>query len=277
MKHITLSDGSIMTIPDSTDINQKIVVSLPNKKYVSTLVDSLEEKNDIVFNALLELKPEQSDLNRALAIAAINGDLAKISLLLLAGAEVNADFDEGYDTPLGHAINDNNLELVKFLLDKGAKVSDHALVNAAIDGNIGIGKLLLGAGAPLNGRSVSGDSSLHEAIRENHLEFATWLIEQKADINAVNDVNETPLHLAIFYKHWEFALNLIKLGADTTIANVENMSPLDYIDKENQHYKFILARHIPNKDKAIVFPFWNKEVIEAIESVDSHNVPQQNK
>ncbi|GHV13863.1 hypothetical protein AGMMS49938_09060 [Fibrobacterales bacterium] len=51
-----------------------------------------------------------------------NGDLQKVKDMLLQGVKINANDDNGY-TPLNNAAYYGNLDVVKFLLEKGANIN----------------------------------------------------------------------------------------------------------------------------------------------------------
>lgn len=57
-----------------------------------------------------------------LAMAALNGAIKVMNMLLNAGADLNA-VDSGDGPPLSHAIDSGSFEAVKLLVEKGAKIS----------------------------------------------------------------------------------------------------------------------------------------------------------
>lgn len=90
-----------------------------------------------------------------------NDDVVGLEELLKAGADVNSGFGDAFlfNTNLMNAVRAGNAEIVKLLLDCGAKVnivsrnSDSALNIAVENENIEIVKILLEAGADVNIRS----------------------------------------------------------------------------------------------------------------------------
>jgi uncharacterized protein len=77
------------------------------------------------------------------AKAAGNGDLTAVKLFLDAGMDVN----EGGGAALGLAAGRGRLEMVKFLLSKGAKPTSNALQYARTRGHKEIERILVEAGA----------------------------------------------------------------------------------------------------------------------------------
>jgi ankyrin repeat protein len=82
----------------------------------------------------------------ALWIAASKGKAEVVELLLKRGADVNARDGIWYQTPLANALRGHNLDLVKRLLEAGARDVDDAARTAAARGNIPLLKLLLETG-----------------------------------------------------------------------------------------------------------------------------------
>jgi uncharacterized protein len=77
------------------------------------------------------------------AKAAGNGDMTAIKLFLDAGMDVN----EGGSAALGLAAGRGKLEMVKFLLSKGAKPTSNALQYARTRGHKEVEQVLMEAGA----------------------------------------------------------------------------------------------------------------------------------
>ena len=53
----------------------------------------------------------------------------------------------------------------------------------------------------VNLKDVSGDTPLHWAAYNGHVEIARLLLQNGADVNAINNVGSTPLHYAAGYGH----------------------------------------------------------------------------
>lgn len=91
-----------------------------------------------------ELKAMGVEYNgREFAKAAGNGDMAAVRLFLDSGMDVN----EGGGAALGLAAGRGRLDMVKFLLSKGAKPTSNALQNARTRGHKDIEQILVEAGA----------------------------------------------------------------------------------------------------------------------------------
>jgi ankyrin repeat protein len=102
-----------------------------------------------------------------------------------------------FRSPLSQAVLKGNLSMVKLLLGKGAKLDDAALFHRKNDVNIQIIKYLLKRGANPKATDASGNTLLHKQCKSGNLKNVKYLIEHcNADVSAKNRQGHTPLHLA---------------------------------------------------------------------------------
>lgn len=73
-----------------------------------------------------------------------------------------------------------------------------------------------------------GDTPLHIAAQEGHVEVAYWLLMEGANCSAVNQFGDTPLHFAARWGHAEVARLLIKGGASLRAKNGMGWVPLHH-------------------------------------------------
>jgi ankyrin len=142
----------------------------------------------------------------AMHIAARQGKAGVVSRLIALGADPLKANSNG-ETPLLAAARANSPLSVQELLDY---MKQNGL---AIDGQrdkMGLGALhhaaslrraktlepLLDAGAPVDSRTLAGETPLHIAIREGHADTARLLIARGADETLANNNGETPESLA---------------------------------------------------------------------------------
>ena len=110
--------------------------------------------------------------------AAEKGDVAMMQRLIEVGNIDNVDvLDEFGDTPLILACGYDHLEIVKFLLKQGAKLSVRGddgytpLHCAAINGNLELSQELFAAGFDgINIQNIEADTPLHLACKKEFLE-----------------------------------------------------------------------------------------------------------
>lgn len=139
-----------------------------------------------------------------LMIAAWNGDLPMMELLVARGADVNKLNALG-EQALMHAAWRGNADAIKWLLAKGARINHEpmrwsALHYAAFAGHEKVVALLLGNGADINARSTNGSSALMMAVYEGHEGLVRQLLARGADRGVKNDRGEGALEWAFKFQ-----------------------------------------------------------------------------
>ncbi|CAN2390143.1 Ankyrin repeat and KH, partial [Pristimantis euphronides] len=117
--------------------------------------------------------------------------------------------------------------MVRFLLEAGAD-QEHktdemhtALMEACMDGHVGVARMLLDSGAQVNMPADSFESPLTLAACGGHVELAALLIERGANLEEVNDEGYTPLMEAAREGHEEIVALLLAQGANINAQTEE--------------------------------------------------------
>ena len=173
-------------------------------------------------------------------------DPAIVSLLVQAGAEVNARDDSG-GSPL-HAAAGSTSEpaMIVALAEAGAELNvwrpgvhspyGWSPLHLAVDRNRNpvVTAALLEAGADVHARQEDGPTSLHDAATA---EVVALLLEAGADIEAratywgwrqPNGRDMTPLHVAAKRGNAAVFMALLDAGADPAALDIEGKTPLDH-------------------------------------------------
>ena len=116
---------------------------------------------------------------------------------------VNAYSSDGF-YPLGLAAFFAHPDTVRLLLSRGADVAQVAhnamkvqpLHAAAAGRSFEAVKLLVDAGAPVNGKQEKGWAPLHEAVRQGNADMTTYLLAHGADPKLQNDDGTSAIGLA---------------------------------------------------------------------------------
>jgi len=147
----------------------------------------------------------EREVDRQLCDAAWRGDVAGISLALLAGANVNAHEGTTSWTPLQWA---------------------------AVSGRAAAMEALLAAGAHVDGAGSGGSTPLLLAASHGHAVAMAVLLAAGADVHRVTSDRSTALHLACCYGHVDCARALLDAGARTDVRNRGGKRPIDSVRAE---------------------------------------------
>jgi ankyrin repeat protein len=135
---------------------------------------------------------------------------------------------------LNKEIEDENIEEVERLIDKGADVNnrDYAeftpLIDAVFKENNDLVEVLIKAGANVNYVVEDADklTALHAAVERGDSKTVRILIEADADVDQVDDNGSTPLYKAALHGSIEKVKLLINADADVDIPDRHGETPL---------------------------------------------------
>lgn len=172
--------------------------------------------------------------------AAQNGSLELVKLLVSKGAKVNA-VDKYFSRPLAKAVQADNLEIAKFLLEHGADKtinhSDDEFQTAIFKARSAkMAQLLIANGANVSESDKKGLSVLLHAVA-NYLDFDLLkvLLQNGADINARDKSGTTALLWAAQHPYERDDKNcvqfLLENGAKANVANNQGETPLLVAEK----------------------------------------------
>lgn len=131
--------------------------------------------------------------------AAKAGDLAQVMELVEGAPDLVNTTDETGRTPLHWAARGVHLEVLSYLIGKGANV---------------------------NAQDINLVTPLHSVCSRGHVEAARVLIENKADVGATMFELSTPLHQAVLGDSRELVALLIENGAPLQKKNSKEDTPL---------------------------------------------------
>ena len=158
----------------------------------------LKHQLEVARDVTVDEQCEETD-RTALMLACMNGHQHCVEYLVKRGANIHATTYVGTTAILAAAGVARNLEIVQYLLDKGADIesADHAfftpLIATAEKGSIQVVQYLLDHGANVQAVSRYGFSSLNYAVANGHVEIAELLIERNADVQRKDGDGFTPL------------------------------------------------------------------------------------
>jgi len=174
--------------------------------------------------------------------AAKQGDLAKAKTQIEArGAKVD---ETGPDntTPLIWASYNGHLDVVKYLLVKGADINHketghgkNALMLAAEEGHLSVVKLLIEKKANVSAINNYGGTSLMAAAQNGHLNSILVLLSHGSKIDHKGNEGQTALMLACGKGHLPAVKLLISKGSDFKLRDNAGRTPEDWAKIAGHH------------------------------------------
>lgn len=234
------------------------------------LCAAIQSENIQILNYLVDnAKQKPFDLNSTinndgctpLWLSSCFGNLKMVKFLFKKQTEygsildVNKSNSEG-QSPLWIAAKVRNaLDIVKFLIEKGANV-DHAdghgitpVFVASSEGNLEVLKFLTEKGCDLEKTSASGRTPLWIACKLNRsTEIVRYLLEKGVDSNTPDFDKISPVWIASFYGHLNIVECLVEEGfVDVNMPNESGMTPL-YVAADRGNFEIV--KYLVEKAKA---------------------------
>lgn len=184
------------------------------------------------------------------------GDLAKVKLLIAAGACIEAQTNAGA-TPLDVAIHHDRLPVIELLAQQKDAVNacgndgNTPLHKAVMACNIPAAQILLTYGADRNARGQYGNTPLHQALLQAQLyrtllpaqfkkpkytEMIRYLLDQGVEMNAVNDSGKSPLDCAALAGDGELVKLLMNYGVCLDVK-VDQVTTPFHMAAYNRNYE----------------------------------------
>ena len=194
---------------------------------LSAMAVAVSQGNSDLLKILLAAKADLNWKSRGgetLLMAARGGDINVVRALIDSGADINAKDSKGMTVLVSASMKKKNEEVVKLLLNSGAKPNVAygggytALMNAITNNNFETIKLLVAFGADVNIVNERGETAIFGAIESGSPEYVKELLSAKANVNLKNSKDLTPLMIAIDRVHRDLDVQIVKLlleaGAD---------------------------------------------------------------
>ncbi|XVF08022.1 hypothetical protein REPUB_Repub06bG0189500 [Reevesia pubescens] len=177
----------------------------------------------------------------AFHIAAKQGDLEILKILMEANLDLSMTFDSYNTTALHTAASQGHTEVVNFLLEKGSNVTaiarsngKTALHSAARNGHLEIVKALLSKEPGIATRiDKKGQTALHMAVKGQNVEVVDELIKSDPSlINMVDTKGNTALHIGTRKGRIQIVQKLLSgSGIHKLVINKSGETALDTAEK----------------------------------------------
>lgn len=205
----------------------------------------VEVHNQVQVTKLISICPDideaalpSTKLPHPLCLALNKGHLEIADLLIKAGSNVRLPFGDFW--PMFFALDnkDCQVEIVKLVIDAGFpkdafinRITQETSLHLAVKKNhICVVKYLLSISADINVVDFQGLSPLHVAVKKGNSAMIDFLIRHgEANLNCESKDGFTPMFFAIASGNCEIVELLISLGADIHYVNSNNsMMPLHF-------------------------------------------------
>ncbi|XP_018907926.2 uncharacterized protein [Bemisia tabaci] len=174
--------------------------------------------------------------------ATFQNDVKRVQMLIRSGVDINQRESTFHFTPIFLAIFNENLRIVKMMVQAGADLNVKAKFNmtplccAVETGNINMVTRLLDLGANIEAKDEKNNSLVHTAASCGLPEMIKFLIERGLSVNCRNDNDETPLHKAVRNEQKEAVKMLLTHGADVNVvaSYIPDEIPEDSLNQESE-------------------------------------------
>lgn len=202
--------------------NTKECIKLIKKLQTSTEINEIS-KNIIYLETIFDGKT-------IIVHAAENKNYNVVKMLIEKGANVN--IEPPGTPPLYYAVWHGNINMSKLLIDNGANVNffinsqQTYLQIAIIDNNLEMVRFLLNNGADATLSKDKNSNPIFLAAQAN-VSILRLILKQNVDINLQNRTGDTPLYIATGFMMHKNVAELIKHNANPLIKNKLYKTPLD--------------------------------------------------
>jgi ankyrin repeat protein/L-ascorbate metabolism protein UlaG (beta-lactamase superfamily) len=169
-----------------------------------------------------------------LHLAAKNGDFELVKQLVTKDPKLLDSGNRLEQTALLIASFKGNLQIVTFLIDKGADIHKRdrfgasALHMASLGGNEGVVALLLSKGAKINVRATNGKGPLQMAFEKQHTGVIDLFLKRGIAINnTIDQFNRTLLHKSAILGKPKVTKLLLERGANINAKDKTQRTALD--------------------------------------------------
>jgi len=233
-KNLPIQEAILANLTFGEVVNLRDALKLPDLSFSGPIEDVddrilfLEGVTDLT-SAVYRLVSEEGS-EKALLVASENNNLEMIQFLVQKGAEFNSTKNK---TPLKWAVINSNFEMVKFLLDqkqdpniKTSIKKETVIWKAILLKDFRITKLLIERGAQLTFQNHYGSTILMNVIPRISLNRIKFLLDQKVDPNIVNKIGQSALSIAAGFNDFKLMRLLLKYNANIDLPSIDGSTIL---------------------------------------------------
>jgi Carboxypeptidase regulatory-like domain/Ankyrin repeats (3 copies) len=226
-----MSKESTIAVNNAADAQQDFQLSVQQVNEVVQIGEiEINDRSLVSFGGLMIV----ADYHITPLIGAVyDSNLDKIKTLLVKGAKINAADKNSGETALHAAVGTGNVEITEYLLTHGAKANIRdakkrtPLMMLDEDATPELIDLLLRFGAKTTPTDKENNTVLHHFAEYGKSETVRILIAHGASINAVNSKKQTALMIATDNGNVEVVRTLLGSGADAGLKNSDDETAYD--------------------------------------------------
>ncbi len=210
-------------LADNPSRVQQFVPYLQSKPLHWAVLVGDEELVRILLDYDANPNPRVRQMRSPLSLAVQRGNINIARILLQKDASVLLSPDI-----IRLALESGNVEMVEFLIGKGADVTDTKLHRNSLlifCGSVEVAKLLIEKGLKVNEQTKNGWTPLHAATQRGNKELVLFLIDRGAKTKFPPGTN-TPLHIAANAGNLEIVKILLAKDADINAIDKKKTTPL---------------------------------------------------
>ncbi|RLU18410.1 hypothetical protein DMN91_008767 [Ooceraea biroi] len=191
----------------------------------------------VLLSSTLNINIKDNKNRTSLELAVAYGHLEVVKTLLQY--ETIDMKGNGIWTILHIASHKSNLEMVRYLVDKGFDINDKTSFGytpmqiAATEGHKDTIEFFLSKGLNINDLGTNNQTLLHYATTRGHLAVVEYLISQGIDVNAQDKNGVSPMHIAASFGYKNVIEILLKNGAVYNLVDKSHKKPLVMSRDEN--------------------------------------------
>lgn len=144
-------------------------------------------------DALEKNLKDDSDLNFLLRLAVAANNFENVKFLIEKGADINEFNDGYYKCALNYAVYYNNYDMTKYISDLNPAYIDDGVLIAVKNDNADIVKLLLDKGA-----NVSNKEAFEEALIRDYDDIVRLFVERGFNVNGSSRLGSEPYYVWVF-------------------------------------------------------------------------------
>ena len=176
--------------------------------------------------------------------------------------------------PLHQAVRSGQKVIAEFLISKGAEINKFAkdasefapyeftaLTEAIRNNDLEMIKMFVEKGADVKKVTSLGESYLHYAVFLNKTELVDYFIELGIDVNIKKRGDLTPLHIAAVTGYEKVAERLIEKGADLNSQSSDGGTPLHFAEAAGKQDVINLLKSKGAKDIPRNFPLYTGQYL----------------